>query len=278
MSDQFFADVVTILGETDAARLLTALEEGLHVHRRYQFFMWTQGRMQGLIPHGMLICGVQCEGGGVLFDCFYNFPVPPETIARLCHSKNGIAVELLDQWIANGCEPFGLDDAAAAAARATAAQVRQLGLGDLIAHGIPATPASRGAHGFFGFASIPRAIGARERHFARLLTPHIFNAYSRVLAFDRPTVTLSRLSEQELSVTQREIEILGWIREGKSNQEIGIILSISPLTVKNHVQKILRKLQSTNRAQAVSKAMTLRLLGPGRISGDLADFESRTPH
>ena len=36
--------------------------------------------------------------------------------------------------------------------------------------------------------------------------------------------------------------------------------TISPLTVKNHVQKILRKLGASNRAQAVSKAISLGLI------------------
>lgn len=52
-------------------------------------------------------------------------------------------------------------------------------------------------------------------------------------------------------LTTREKEILLWIAEGKSNPEIGKILTISPLTVKNHVQKILKKLNVVNRAQAI---------------------------
>ena len=51
------------------------------------------------------------------------------------------------------------------------------------------------------------------------------------------------------------------MREGKSNQQIGDQLGISVLTVKNHVQKILRKLGASNRAQAVAMAMTQNLLG-----------------
>ena len=58
----------------------------------------------------------------------------------------------------------------------------------------------------------------------------------------------------------RELEILKWIYLGKSNFEIGAILKISPLTVKNHVQKILRKLDVLNRTQAVGKALALRVL------------------
>ena len=66
----------------------------------------------------------------------------------------------------------------------------------------------------------------------------------------------------ESVLTARETEILQWIYHGKSNIEIGMILNISPLTVKNHVQKILRKLNVLNRTQAIGKALALRILNP----------------
>ena len=60
-------------------------------------------------------------------------------------------------------------------------------------------------------------------------------------------------------LTAREVEILHWVERGKSNNEIAQILNISHLTVKNHVQKILRKLNVQNRAQAVAKGIALNL-------------------
>jgi DNA-binding CsgD family transcriptional regulator len=65
----------------------------------------------------------------------------------------------------------------------------------------------------------------------------------------------------------REIEVLQWIKQGKTNDEISQILGISPPTVKNHVQKILRKLKVSNRAQAVGRSESLRLLPPGDFEG-----------
>ena len=61
-------------------------------------------------------------------------------------------------------------------------------------------------------------------------------------------------------LTPREQQILQWIYHGKSNIEIGMILGISSLTVKNHVQKILRRLNVQNRTQAVGRALSLRIL------------------
>lgn len=47
---------------------------------------------------------------------------------------------------------------------------------------------------------------------------------------------------------------------GKTNWEIGNIMQVSPLTIKNHVQNILRKLDVENRSQAASKALKLGLI------------------
>jgi general secretion pathway protein G len=103
--------------------------------------------------------------------------------------------------------------------------------------------------------------GERDRPLAQMLVPHVFSAYSRAQTRERPATEIEPASDRDAGVTHREVEILRWIREGKSNLEIGMILSISPLTVKNHVQKILRKLNASNRAQAVSKAISIKLLG-----------------
>lgn len=57
----------------------------------------------------------------------------------------------------------------------------------------------------------------------------------------------------EHDLTDREVEILQWVALGKTNPEIGSILEISAFTVKNHMQRVFKKLDVTNRAQAVSK-------------------------
>ncbi|MGB8955555.1 MAG: response regulator transcription factor [Tumebacillaceae bacterium] len=55
-------------------------------------------------------------------------------------------------------------------------------------------------------------------------------------------------------LTQREMEILKLMAEGKSNRSIGEVLFISEKTVKNHVSSILGKLAVDDRTQAVITA------------------------
>ena len=56
-------------------------------------------------------------------------------------------------------------------------------------------------------------------------------------------------------LSEREIEVLKLLAEGKGNAEIASELFISPKTVKNHIASILMKLQMENRIQAAVYAV-----------------------
>ncbi|HEY6641117.1 DNA-binding response regulator [Povalibacter sp.] len=60
---------------------------------------------------------------------------------------------------------------------------------------------------------------------------------------------------QSLSLTGRESEVLLWISRGKSNREIGEILTISPRTVNKHLEQVFVKLGVENRASAAARAV-----------------------
>jgi DNA-binding CsgD family transcriptional regulator len=58
-----------------------------------------------------------------------------------------------------------------------------------------------------------------------------------------------------LGLTPREAEVLTWMAEGKSNYEIGVILSASTGTICKHVEHILAKLNVENRTTAAVVAL-----------------------
>jgi len=62
------------------------------------------------------------------------------------------------------------------------------------------------------------------------------------------------------SLSAREREVLEKVASGASNREIAEALFISEGTVKSHLTRILRKLQSSSRTHAVARARELRLL------------------
>jgi DNA-binding response OmpR family regulator/DNA-binding CsgD family transcriptional regulator len=65
--------------------------------------------------------------------------------------------------------------------------------------------------------------------------------------------------KRKLQLTQRESEVLMWIARGKSNRDIGEILSLSPRTVNKHLEQVYAKLGVENRAAAA--ALAVRMLG-----------------
>jgi DNA-binding NarL/FixJ family response regulator len=56
-------------------------------------------------------------------------------------------------------------------------------------------------------------------------------------------------------LSARELQVLGLMAEGRSNQEIAEALVISLSTVRNHISSILMKLQVENRVQAAVRAV-----------------------
>jgi DNA-binding NarL/FixJ family response regulator len=86
-----------------------------------------------------------------------------------------------------------------------------------------------------------------------LISPHIA---SKVLQRVRSTSTVPAIAETIRSeLSDREIEVLKLIANGKDNAEIAAELHISPKTVKNHISNILMKLQIDNRIQAAVYAV-----------------------
>ena len=58
-----------------------------------------------------------------------------------------------------------------------------------------------------------------------------------------------------LGLTARETEVLTWIAQGKTNYEIGVILSACTGTICKHVEHILCKLDVKNRTAAAVIAL-----------------------
>ena len=75
------------------------------------------------------------------------------------------------------------------------------------------------------------------------------------------------LSDEEVSsrkfsapISQRQLDCIQWVAEGKSDWEISKILGISEATVHNHVERAKRSLGVNTRVQAVVEAARRRLI------------------
>jgi len=118
---------------------------------------------------------------------------------------------------------------------------------------------------------------AEERELLRLTQRHLGAA--RDLAAE-----LSRVQdvdyEQEVSpsllmragLTEREAEVLAWLTEGKSNEEIAMLLQLQLQTVKGYMKTIFQKIGSPNRLAAALWALRFCRAARARPSGPPMGF------
>jgi transcriptional regulator EpsA len=248
------------LDSLEVESLVVNLDTSLKVHASHHFFNWSQGSLQSLIRHELLICVLgNCEPASFHVESFSTAALDLARFNGVLRQDAGVVAQFVRAWEENHRRPL-IHEAVADGPLGSSALARELdriGASSLIVHGT--CDASGRVASFFIFACRPGAAGIKQAYLAELLVPLLHSAWVRtqlnwsaVSAGVKPAVTNL--------LTSREIEILKWLYHGKSNIEIGMILTISPLTAKNHVQKILRKLNVLNRTQAVGKALSLRIL------------------
>lgn len=250
----------SLLDPLEIESLVMNMDASLRVHARHQFFTWTQGLLQSLLKHEVLICALRyAEPLAFRVDSFATSPLDLASFSELFRQDSSLVPHLIKTWEDNNFRPVicEVGNAGPFERSALARELNRIGATAILAHGtfdLSGRPLS-----FFTLACQPGTLGPKQAGLVELVVPFLHLAWLRTQinrSADGPEVN----PPPAHLLTSREREILQWIHLGKSNIEIGVILKISPLTVKNHVQKILRKLNVQNRTQAVGKAMALRIL------------------
>lgn len=89
----------------------------------------------------------------------------------------------------------------------------------------------------------------------RLRDVGLMTAYIRSFA----EAALQR-SDRDCDLTEREIECLYWIAEGKTSDEIAVILGISRNTINNYITSVMRKTATKTRSEAIAFAVRNNLV------------------
>ena len=94
-----------------------------------------------------------------------------------------------------------------------------------------------------------------------LISPQVTRRLVAQFCAQSPTVQTAATLAGHL--TEREIEVLRLVARGMSNAELAHELTLSPLTTKTHVSRILTKLGLRDRAQLVVAAYESGIVSPG---------------
>jgi transcriptional regulator EpsA len=260
--------------------LLRIVESAPQVRRRYQFFLWSQGDLQRWLPHKLLVCGAYDRNVRDLsLDVFNSIPLSEGGMQALQNLRDSVLSLAIRSWRQHRLQPCSVDltqiPQPDAAVRALIAD----GYVNLLVHGLSRPGRPEEIESLFVFGGPAQVYDHEALQAIDMLLPCLHMTYQRVHATEVQMSSPGQSNGSHANVgfgasikaqiiTEREKEILLWVRDGLSNQQISEKLGISALTVKNHIQKILRKLGAANRAQAVAKAMTMNALSTGAMSNE----------
>ncbi|MFA5240804.1 MAG: XrtB/PEP-CTERM-associated transcriptional regulator EpsA [Sulfuricella sp.] len=249
----------TLKGE-DQEHLVSVIDSSLRVMNHHHFFSWTQGIVQSLVPHEILVCGISAGAESPMnFKRFSSSRYFDDAcFSEVCHPEDGLLTRMISHSNVTG-HPCMVGTGAGSLHHDEAwlPLLEKSELRNAAADG------QRGPDGllksYFCFSRVEIPLSSRLAYLLQLLVPFLDAAYSRVLSNEEPVPASNELISVP-PVTAREVQILNYIKLGKTNQQIAEALNLSPLTVKNHVQKTLKKLNAHNRGHAVARAINFGLL------------------
>lgn len=235
----------------------------VEVRTHFDMLAWLQGDMQRYLPHDILIAAWgNFDLGNLQYDVI-------STLAGVRSNDADTAAitplmrRLHERWTEHARKPFSLDEPETGVLLGDADLNNAVGdalqkMRSAIVHGITD---ERGNHHclYVGFGA-RSAFSEAECSAMATVLPYIDTALRQVAHLPhqsrlrrRSTDLAEPMNEPDFNLSERESEILHWVARGKTNPEIALILDISAFTVKNHMQRLFKKLDVTNRAQAVSK-------------------------
>lgn len=208
--------------------------------------------LRELMPHRFFAYAVVRTFDGCI-ERLYNIDFPQESLRNL-QLREECECEVVQHWL-HEREPLLVNEAAAVTT-GKAALVH-----DSQTVAIHAQLDLAGSRAIaFCFGDVPTASSASVARELKTLTPYLYAFAVRAISVNAD-VRRQRIRRERL--TPRQLEVLRWLCQGKTNDEIASVLGISVFTVKNHVQRILVKLDASNRVQAASRADSAGLLENG---------------
>ncbi len=248
----------------DFSRFYVLIDEVLGVRRHIDLMRWLQGGLQGYLPHDILVAAWGDFHLGVIhYDIVSALP-GVRSESAMAESIAPLLTGLFNRWTVQDRRPFSLNvgqDGFAWEGVATHGPIAEamLGMKSALVHGIND---QRGRHDclYVFFSQHPKR-RRNESHAVKILLPYIDTALRQVDLMPNQYAQKSGAASDGLAaadvvendvLSEREAEIMKWVAMGKTNGEIGSILNVSSFTIKNHMQRIFKKLDVFNRAQAVS--------------------------
>lgn len=234
--------------------IVRLVQQAWRIRHHDHLLQWLGGPLQALIPHHAVIAGWGDFSAGEVRLCRIGQADHRLADREAQHLLRGAHAH----WLAGGMQAQLLPDGVF-----LRGGEHESGSMHTLVHGLRDLRVA--CDSVYAFLMSPEASVHQARQAARLLLPIIDLAFRQATApsdesacstFGDEVASVTDADETPVAgqpLSEREEEVMRWVRLGKTNSEIAIILHLSTFTVKNHMRRIYRKLNALNRAQAVSR-------------------------
>lgn len=260
-SQPTLASQVTLrFSQAEGEAFLRIVTDSHAIQRHRDLFLWLRGELQKFIPHEIFIsaCG-DFATWQMKLDVVSALPNVRTAQLSRCSNIDELVEAIHAQWVAAGRRPLVLSaiDSGILVAPCTCPLHDALRtMRTILVHGVRDL---RDGYDSIYLAFSRNSSGDQLHKESSLSLLDLFVsqidiAFRRVPPFSILTVKGHAPSGGDaLHLSAREQEILDWICRGKTNIDIAAALDISPFTVKNHLQRIFRKIGVSNRTEAATK-------------------------
>jgi transcriptional regulator EpsA len=231
------------------------VERSFSIARHIDYFLWMQETVTQYLPHDVLIAAWgDFKQGQLNYDVASNVPgVRTQALGEKDIVVDTLMMQLFDKWVKNDKKWFlikGFEAARLCGTTDTSLLQKLSMMKTVLVYGM--TDVRGKVDSLYVFFNSDDDIEIPHSMMGMLM-PHVDAALRRVEWLATGHGNADELDESLPNLTSREQEILDWIKIGKTNYEIGLLMSISANTVKNHLKRVFAKMEVSCRAQAVAK-------------------------
>jgi transcriptional regulator EpsA len=250
------------IAENESARFMQVVQAASKIGSHLDLYRLLQGGIQHFIPHQILISAWgDFRGAALTLDVVSSLPGVRTDLFTKC-GLEPVIKGFLEQFIAGGRRPLQLGSADIELMKRTSDGCPiQLAMQRMNSIQVFGLRNERDNQETLYIALNPSAVShkpATEYHAFLIdsVIAQIDVAFRKVAALktaDAANEPVIRLPENlGLNLSSRELDVLTWLTQGKTNPEIAELLNISAFTVKNHAQKIFKKLKVNNRTEVAA--------------------------
>lgn len=239
-------------------KIFSVIKHSYSIDKHIDFFNWLQNQVSEVLPHNLLLASWgefknTLESNTLSYDVASNLSgVSTQMVLDSVAEVDDLMMYLHERWIKNDRRWYLINHLQSPHEDLPTDFIGKLNqTNSLLVYGVSDVRGSNEC--LYVFFNEQTVFNVGESVMG-LIMPHIDNVLRKIQHIETIEMpgTLANVARVFSDLSARELEIIHWVKSGKTNTEIGMILEISQNTVKSHLKRIFHKLNVTRRAQAVA--------------------------